>query len=278
MSLSLILAIILVGVLGAGLGTMVGLGGGVFIVPALAVVLGVDLRAAIAAGAICVVLNSLNGSSVYLKQGMVNLKLAMVLLISTVVATAVGALVVIYTPVDTLKVIFGAVLGLTAIAMVAQPGGRRCVNTGPDPLGLEASYDRPTKPGRRHYVPQKVRSGIGLSGVAGLTAGMLGIGGGAVHVPIMNSLMRVPLRAAVATSTFMVGLTGLVSALIYTGAGLVDVAVTVPAMGGILIGSQMGSQMGCKMPTDALRNVLIAVLVFMALAMVADGFGWWTMR
>lgn len=278
MSIWLIAAIALTGFVGAGMGTMVGMGGGTFMVPVLAVVLGVDLRAAIAAGAICVVLNSLQGSSIYLKQGMVNLKLAMVLQISTIVAAIIGALVVIFAPVNALKVVFGMVLVLTVVAMFLQPRGRRSVSSGPDPYGLEASYDRPTKPGYRNYVPQKVRSGIGLNSLAGLTAGMLGIGGGAVQVPIMNSVMRVPLRAAVATSTFMVGLTALVSALIYTGAGLVDAAVTVPAMVGIVVGAQMGSRMGTRISPHALRTILVIVLVVLGAAMMGDGAGLWSLR
>ncbi len=277
MSTLLLIGIALTGFFAAALGAMVGMGGGTFVVPILVVAMGIDIRAAIAAGAICVVLTSLKGSSVYLKEGMVNMKLAMVLEISTIVAAVVGAMVVIFAPVAALKVIFGLVLGLTAIALITEPKGSKSTKKGPDPYGLQASYDRPTKPGHKHYIPKRVRSGVGLNSVAGLTAGMLGIGGGAVQVPIMNKLMRVPMRAAVATSTFMVGMTALVSALIYTGAGLVDVAVTVPAMAGILVGSQMGSKMGTRVPEHTIKKVLIVVLVVLGIMMLADGFGWWSL-
>lgn len=276
MSTLLLIGIALTGFFAAGLGTMVGMGGGTFVVPILVVALGIDVRAAIAAGAICVVLTSLKGSETYLKEGMVNLKLAMVLEISTIVAAVIGAMFVIFAPEAALKVIFGLVLGLTGIAMIADPKGRKSVRSGADPLGLEDSFDRPAKSGEKNYVPQKIRSGVGLNSLAGLTAGMLGIGGGAVQVPIMNKLMKVPMHAAVATSTFMVGLTAVVSALIYTGAGLVDVAVTVPAMAGILIGSAMGSKLGTKVPEKALKNILIVVLFVLAVMMVADGMGWWS--
>lgn len=278
MSTLILITIAIVGFLAAGLGTMVGMGGGTFVVPILAVVLGVDIKAAIAAGAICVVLNSLNGSSEYLKEGMVNMKLAMVLEISTICAAVLGALVVIFAPVAALKVIFGLVLLLTGIAMAINPKGKKTVESGPDPFGLEASFDRPQKSGEKQYVPQRVRRGIGLNSLAGLTAGMLGIGGGAVQVPIMNKMMKVPMRAAVATSTFMVGMTALVSALIYTGAGLVDVAVTVPAMAGILVGSQMGSKMGTQVPEKYLKIVLIVVLFVLSVMMMADGMGWWSLQ
>lgn len=278
MSTLLLIAIALTGFGAASLGTMVGMGGGTFVVPILVVALGIDIRAAIAAGAICVVLTSLKGSCAYLEEGMVNMKLAMVLEITTITAAVAGAMVVIFAPVNALKIIFGLVLAVTALAIFASPKGRKSIQSGPDPFGLEASYDRPTKPGQRNYVPQKVRSGVGLNSLAGLTAGMMGIGGGAVQVPIMNQLMRVPMRAAVATSTFMVGMTAVVSALIYTGAGLVDVAVTVPAMAGIMVGSKMGSKMGTQVSTSVLKTLLVLVLVVLSVMMVADGFGWWSMR
>ncbi len=273
MSLFLIAGIALTGFLAAGLGTMVGLGGGVFVVPILAVVLGVELKAAIAASAVCVVLNSLRGSSVYLQRGLVNVKLAMVLQVSTAVAAIVGGLIVIFAPVQILKLLFAATLALTIGVMIARPNGGKRVKSGPDPYGLRASFDRPDDRGPAEYVPQHVRSGIGLSSVAGLTSGMLGIGGGAVQVPIMNTVMAVPLRAAVATSTFMVGITATVSALIYAGAGLVDVAVTVPAMAGIVVGAQMGGQLGSHVPVKMLRTLLIAVLLGLTIAMAADGLG-----
>ncbi len=276
MSVLVLAAIALTGFFAAGLGTMVGMGGGTFVVPILVVALGIDIRAAIAAGAICVVLTSLKGSCAYLEEGMVNMKLAMVLEVTTIVAAVAGAMVVIFAPVEALKIIFGLVLAMTAVAMYINPKGRGSVKSGPDPYGLEASYDRPTKPGHRVYVPQRVRRGVGLNSLAGLTAGMMGIGGGAVQVPIMNKLMRVPMRAAVATSTFMVGMTALVSALVYTGAGLVDVAITVPAMAGIVLGSQMGSHIGTKASASILKVVLIGVLVVLAVMMVADGMGWWS--
>lgn len=275
MTLLLLVGIALTGFFAAGVGTMVGLGGGIVVVPMLAVVLGVELKAAIAASAICVVLSSLRGSTVYLRRGLVNIKLAMVLQVTAAMAAVVGGLVVIYAPVEVLKVIFAVTLASIVVAMILRPGGTERVEKGPDPFGLVASFDRPGQKGEARYIPQNVGPGMGLSGMAGLTSGMLGIGGGAVHVPIMNSLMRVPLRAAVATSTFMVGMTATVSALIYTGAGLVDAAVTVPAMAGIVVGSHVGSQVGSHVPVALLRKLFIGVLIVLTLAMAGDGLGFW---
>lgn len=278
MSPLLLLGIMATGFFAAGLGTMVGLGGGVIVVPVLAVLLGVELKAAIAASAVCVVLNSLRGSAVYLRQGLVNLKLAMILQITTAIFAIIGGLVVVYAPVQALKLVFAVTLGGTIIAMVARPGGAAGVQEGPDPFGVGVSYQKPDGGGRARYIPQHIRSGVGMSGLAGLTSGLLGIGGGAIQVPLMTAWMGVPLRAAVATSTFMVGMTATVSALIYAAAGLVDMAVTVPAMVGIVAGSQVGSRLATRLPVGILKKVLVGALVGLTIAMALDGLGLWSMR
>jgi len=127
-------------------------------------------------------------------------------------------------------------------------------------------------------VPQRMTRGVTLSLLAGLSSGMLGIGGGAVQVPMMSAMMRVPLRAAAATSTFMVGTTASVSALILAMAGVVDVAVTVPAMAGVMLGSNLGARLGARVSAGALRQVLIMTLAVLTVAMAADGLGWVQLR
>ncbi|RAL20628.1 sulfite exporter TauE/SafE family protein [Lujinxingia litoralis] len=274
-AVALILAIFVTGFLAGGLGSMVGLGGGVFIVPVLSLVLGVDLKAAIAASAICVVLNSLNGSAEYLRRGLVHIKLALLLQISTAMAAILGGILVVYSPVQTLKLVFAGTLALVIAALVGAPGEAELVapGSGKDPFGMATEFDEPGSAAPRGYVPQRVKRGIALSWLAGLSSGMLGIGGGAVQVPMMSAMMRVPLRAAAATSTFMVGTTASVSALILAMAGVVDVAVTVPAMAGVMFGSNLGARLGAKVSSGALRRVLIATLSVLTVAMALEGLG-----
>ncbi|RVU43094.1 sulfite exporter TauE/SafE family protein [Lujinxingia sediminis] len=279
MGAMIIVAIFVTGFLAGGLGSMVGLGGGVFIVPVLSLVLGVDLKAAIAASAICVVLNSLNGSAEYLRRGMVHIKLALLLQVSTAMAAILGGIIVVYSPVQTLKLVFAGTLALVIAALVAAPRGAEVVPPGGhDPFGMATEFDDPTTAKPLSYVPQRMKRGVTLSWLAGLSSGMLGIGGGAVQVPMMSAMMRVPLRAAAATSTFMVGTTASVSALILAMAGVVDVAVTVPAMAGVMIGSNLGARLGAKVSAGALRQVLILTLAVLTVAMAADGLGWVQLR
>ncbi|MBA2662335.1 MAG: sulfite exporter TauE/SafE family protein [Bradymonadaceae bacterium] len=252
---------------------MCGLGGGIFIVPVLSVLLGVDLKSAIAASAICVVVNSLSGTGVYLRACMVNIKLGLYLQITTTMGAIVGGLLVVYAPVNALKIVFALVLYLMIAAMVRKPPPRAPIVGAPDGLGLRCAYDDPALASEVSYTPDRIGLGMGLSSFAGLASGLLGIGGGPVQVPLMNTVMGVPLKAAAATSTFMVGVTASVSALIYYSSGLVDAALTVPAVLGILVGSQTGSRIGRNIAAASLQRVLVIVLAILATAILLEAFG-----
>ena len=102
---------------------------------------------------------------------------------------------------------------------------------------------------------------------------MLGIGGGAVKVPIMNSLMRVPLKATIGTSMYMVGITVSASAFLYYNHGLIDPSVAVPALLGVAIGSQAGSRLGRRLRGRVLTRLLVLVLFYLAVTLLLQSFG-----
>lgn len=260
--------------LAGGFGSMCGLGGGIFIVPILSVVLGVDLKVAIAASAICVVVNSLSGTGVYLRAHMVHIKLGLLLQITTTLGAIVGGLLVVYAPVHLLKGGFAILLYAMIASMIRKPDARPpSASASADRLGLQSSYKDPALDTTITYTPDALLPGMVLSSAAGLVSGLLGIGGGAVQVPLMNTIMRVPLKASAATSTFMVGITASVSALIYYSSGLVDATITIPAIVGILIGSQTGARLGRNVPTAILQSVLIVVLIILATAILLEAVG-----
>ena len=260
--------------LAGGFGSMVGLGGGIFIVPILSVVLGVDLKVAIAASAICVVVNSLSGTGVYLRAHMVHIKLGLLLQITTTIGAIVGGLLVVYAPVHLLKAGFAIILYAMIASMIRKPDPKPPSEAAKaDRLGLKSSYEDPALGTTVTYTPEAIVPGMFFSTAAGLVSGLLGIGGGAVQVPLMNTVMGVPLKASSATSTFMVGITASVSALIYYSSGLVDATVTVPAIIGVLLGSQTGARLGRTVPTAILQAVLIVVLIILATAILLEAVG-----
>lgn len=256
------------------LGSMLGLGGGVFMVPLFTLFLGVDPKIAVAASAIAVVTNSVVGSTRHLRNRYVNIRLSMLLEISTALGAIVGALIAVAVSAGFLKALLGVVLLYAAWSMLR---GRKveienCSLDEPDNLHLMDSFHE--KDGRLvRYMPRRVPFGIGASSGAGVISGMLGIGGGVVQVPMMNLLMKVPLRAAAGSSSFMVGMTAVATAAVFYASGKIDLTVTVPAMIGVLAGSNIGSVLTRRLKTERLVIVFVVVMVYLGVSMVLSAFG-----
>jgi len=258
------------------LGAMLGLGGGVFIVPIYTLFFDVPQKAAIAASALAVVSNSVVGSQSHLRSGFTNLRLVMLLLLPMVAGAIVGAFVGVYAPDALLSVVFGGVLIYAAFSMLLKRSAAPDTSAEPDPWGLGASFVDPASKKTTAYVPQKVRAGLGIGGVAGMLSGMLGVGGGVVMVPAMTLVMKVPLKAAAGTSAFMVGMTAVATAFVYYSNGKVDPTIAAPAMVGIFFGGRFGAALTRRLKVQSLTMVFVVILAFLGLWMIqrgADIFG-----
>jgi uncharacterized membrane protein YfcA len=264
--------------LGAGtVGTMLGLGGGVILVPVLSLVFDVPLETAVAASAIAVVANSLSGSGVYLQARFTNVRLALLLLISTTFGALAGGLLVISLPEAVIRLLFAALLLFVAWVM----GRRRvpvvassvAVALPPDPHRLRGRYLDPSVNQIVTYVPRGLRVGVPVSSFAGVASGMFGIGGGPITVPLLTLVMRVPVKAAASTSSFMVGPTAAASALIYYSGGFVNPRVSLAAVLGIVVGARLGASISKRIRAQQLTQVFVVVLVLLAISMALRGFG-----
>lgn len=274
MDLDYSLALGLAAAAAAILGSMLGLGGGVFIVPLFTLYLGVDPKIAVGASAIAVVTNSVVGSSNHLRNGFTNMRLSMLLQISTAIGAIVGAIIAIWADASILKAVLGLILVYAAVSMIR---GRKLVypNAGPDtpdPLALGGSFPDPASGTEIRYVPQRVKTGLGISTGAGVLSGMLGIGGGVIQVPMMNLVMKMPVKAAAGTSSFMVGMTAVATAAVFYSEGKIDPRVAVPAMLGVFIGSSVGSTLTKRMKTDRLILVFFVILTYLGLSMILAAF------
>jgi uncharacterized membrane protein YfcA len=262
---------------GAGtLGTMLGLGGGIFLVPILSLVFDVPLRAAIAASAISVVANSISGSRIYLEARYTNVRLAYVLLVPMSTGAIVGGVLATSMPLAVLKIVFATLLISIAYIMVkrrnpgAIPVGR---SRAPDSLRLAGRYVDGPASDVVSYVPRRIRYGFPMASLGGVASGLFGIGGGPITVPMMNLLMRVPVKAAASTSSFMVGMTASASALIYYSRGHVDPVITIISVAGIIVGARVGARLAAKLRQDLLVILFVVVLTILALSMYLDAFG-----
>lgn len=254
----------LIGLLVGGLGSMLGIGGGVLLIPLLTNVLGLPIKTAIGASIVSVIATSSAAGSVYVGKGMSHTRLAMVMEIATTLGALAGGITAILLSPNLLSGIFGAVLLYVAYSMGrGQAGSAAAATTGM----LDTSYVDPISNKVVRYGVKRLPYGLGASFLAGNVSGLLGIGGGVIKVPVMSLIMGMPMRAAIATSNFMIGITAATSAVIYYQRGFVDPRVAIPTALGVLLGAQIGSRLGGRLRSNTLRNVFRVVLFLFALLM-----------
>jgi hypothetical protein len=267
--------VILLGAVAAGLtGALVGLGGGVLIIPMLTA-LGVDIRHAIAASIIAVIATSCGAASSYLRDGLANIRIGIFLCVATTSGAVLGAAVNGLVPARSLFFIFSAVLTWSGAVMFRKrnrPTARFDVESAPaGRLRLGGRFYDPALGRIRRYVPRRPAFGFGLMLVAGTVSGLLGIGSGALKVPAMDLAMDLPIKVSTATSNFMIGITALASALVYLQRGQVLVPLVSPIALGVVGGSALGTRLLPRLQPATIRGWFVVVLAVVVTQMLYRG-------
>jgi uncharacterized membrane protein YfcA len=261
------------GALAAGfLGSLTGLGGGVVIVPLLALGFGVDIHYAIGASLVSVIATSSGAAAAYVKEGYSNIRLGMFLEVATTTGALIAAFVAVLVPASAIAVIFGIVLLLSALLSTRhrpEPTGNEPLDPLATRLRLDSTY--PTLLGKQAYHIHHVPAGFGLMFLAGQLSGLLGIGSGAFKVLAMDQAMRAPFKVSTTTSNFMIGVTAAASAGIYLSLGYIDPGLAMPVMLGVLLGSFLGSQVLVRAEVRPLRIVFGLVIVVVGIEMIYKG-------
>jgi uncharacterized protein len=261
------------GSLAAGfLGALTGLGGGVVLVPLLAIFFKVDIHYAIGASLVSVIATSSGSASAYVKEGFSNIRIGMFLEIATTLGAILGAFLTAHVPASAIAVIFGLVLMYSAyVARKIRP--RTAGDRPPDPLAsrLKLNGSFPDTNGSRQYNVYRVPAGFSLMFGAGALSGLLGIGSGAMKVVAMDQAMRIPFKVSTTTSNFMIGVTAAASAGVYLSRGYINPTLAMPVMLGVLIGSLIGTKVLVKTKTKSLRLVFSLVIVLLGIEMLVKG-------
>lgn len=268
--------ILLVASVGAGgLGALLGLGGGVIIVPVLTLMAGINIHYAIGASIISVIATSSGAAATYVKDKITNLRLGMFLEMATTAGAVTGALVAGWLPGRALSVVFGVVLGHAAWTMYRSRREELPRGVVGSPLAtrlrLHGAYDDPALGRRVDYQITGVPQGLAMMGLAGLISGLLGIGSGVFKVIAMDMMMRAPLKVSTTTSNFMIGVTAAASAGIYFLRGDINPFIAAPVALGILLGTLAGTRLLLHLRGTAIRKVFVVVLVAVALQMIWRG-------
>ncbi len=264
----------MISLLAGFLGALTGLGGGVVLVPALALLFGVDVRYAIGASLVSVIATSSGSAAAYVKEGYSNIRIGMFLEIATTLGALFGAFLASRVTTPTIAIIFGVVLLYSAVESLFEIHREVRESSHADPLAtrLKLNGEYPVGNLRRRYDVQHVPAGFSLMFGAGALSGLLGIGSGALKVIAMDRVMRVPFKVSTTTSNFMIGVTAAASAGIYLSRGYIEPGLAMPVMLGVLTGALAGTRVLVRARVRTLRKVFAGVIVLLGLEMIFNGF------
>jgi uncharacterized membrane protein YfcA/uncharacterized membrane protein len=263
----------------AGLvGSLVGLGGGVLVVPLLTLAFAVAPEIAIGVSIVSVIATSSGAAAAYVRDHITNLRVGMFLEIATTIGAIVGAFLALIIAPGWLFIVFGLVLIVSALPLIVKIGEEIPSGVTNDVwarrLSLASSYPD-EKLGREiDYQVTRVPQGFGLMTVAGLISGLLGIGSGTFKVLAMDTAMRLPMKVSTTTSNFMIGVTAAASAGIYFQRGDINPLYAAPVALGVLLGATLGAKLLARFSNSALRKLFVPILLAIAIEMLIRGAGY----
>lgn len=273
------LLIIVIGLAAGCLGAILGIGGGMIITPILTVMMGLDIKYAIGASIISVIATSSGATIAYLKDDMLNLRVAMFLEIATTVGAIMGALLVGLFSSTFLYILFGFFLLYSTYNMIRKLMSKKgeSVYTEQDTtvkkLRLADSYYDKSEKKKIDYSMKNIPGGFVMMWAAGLASGLLGIGSGAFKVIAMDTIMKMPLKPSSATSNLMMGVTAAASATVYFFNGSIRPDIAGPLAIGVLVGATVGARLMQVLKPRLIRMIFVPIIFLMGLQMVLKGFG-----
>lgn len=261
------LVIVFAGGVAGVLGALLGLGGGIFLVPFLNIVLGLTFRQAVAISLMTVIATSSAVSAGTAGRHLMNLRLGMLLEVATAAGGLAGGLTTEYIAERTLQISFAILTAAIAVVMLTRLERRNViVDTSVEPGLLGGRFHEDESGGTVVYRVKRLPLALIASLLAGNVSSLLGIGGGIIKVPVLNAWCGVPLRAAAATSAFMIGVTAVSAVPLYYARGQVIETVAAAAVIGVLFGSRLGFWLGGRWKAKWLKALMAAVLAVVSLS------------
>ncbi len=285
----LVIIILLASVVAGVVGSLLGLGGGVVVVPALSLFLHIPIQLAIGASIISVIATSSGSAATYVRDRLTNLRVGMFLEIATTLGAISGAYIATVVHGNVLFIVFAAVLLYSLYPQITRVirERRQFAKTQTRPpgdtliasdriatsLALGGTFYDPAAKRQFIYGVRNVPGGFGIMYLAGIFSALLGIGGGVFKVLAMDTVMGMPIKASTATSNFMIGATAAASAGIYFLRGDVNPVIAAPVALGVIGGSYIGTRLLSRLAGSSVRLVFAVVMALIAVQMAFKGFG-----
>ncbi len=256
------------------LGGMLGMASGIFVVPALTLLFGIDIRHAVGASLVSVIACSCGSAASAMENRLTNVRLAILLEVGTTLGALSGVVLGGIFPSSMLFLLFSVILLVSAHQMFRK---RKISGAGGDfdiprdrwaaRLRLNSSYPDPSTNQEISYSVSRLWLGLILMYGAGAVSALLGIGSGVLKVPAMDSALRLPIKVSSATSNFMIGVTAAASAGIYYVRGDIIARIAAPVALGSVFGAYLGTKILMRTSNERIRTLFIVVLLALAVKM-----------
>ncbi len=272
-----LILLILVAIIAGLIGSIFGVGGGIILVPLLVFVFNIPIRIAAGISIVSIIATSLMGSSVYLKSEITNVKLGAILQAAMSTGSIIGALISVYASEEIISLAFSFMLFYASYMMIrsAQSSDKE-LNTSEgiaSQLKLDGTFLDKSEGRIVNYGVKNLAKGFFISILGGMIAGMLGVGGGLINVPVISMLMGAPIKVAIATSNFIIGITAVSGSIVYFIRGLVDPLIVAPVVIGIVIGAFIGANYMPKIRNITLKRLFSLYLIYTAVRLILRSLG-----
>jgi hypothetical protein len=256
-----------------------GVGGGVLFVPIVGGFFPFHLDFVRGAGLLVALAGALAAGPGLLKKGMADLRLAIPVALIASASAIVGAMLGLALPTNVVQTALGAtILGIVAIMLVARKSEFPHVGKADDlsvALRISGIYHEASTGQHVEWKVHRTPQALATFVVIGVMAGMFGLGAGWANVPVLNLMMGAPLKVSVGTSKFLLSITDTSAAWIYVNNGAVLPMLVVPSVIGIMMGSIVGVRILATTKPAAIRQVVVALLLFAGTRALLKGTGIW---
>jgi len=261
------------------LGSLLGLGGGVIIVPILTLGLGVPTLFAIGASIVSVIATSSGAASTYVKDKITNLRIGMFLELATTTGAISGAVLTLSLVKTGLEgviyILFGIVLLLSVLPLLRQLGEELPTGVTPDAISrkleLNGEYHDLVLNKDVYYQATRSKLALSIMYVAGLVSGLLGIGSGVLKVVALDIGMKLPMKVSSTTSNFMIGVTAAASTGIFYLGGYINPFIAAPVVLGVVLGSTIGTRILVRSRNASIRKLFVPIIIILAIEMLLHG-------
>lgn len=240
----------LVGFVGGFLGSMLGLGGGIIVVPALNI-LGFNIKTAVAISIFSTIAVWSSASEKYIRSNMVDFKISVFLGSATTLGAILGSRSLVYLPEKVIVLIFVPIALLVIYSNL---------------VGYRSGHSRSVITFKRllfSYI---------FMVLSGFASAIMGIGAGIFKVFAMDRILNMPYKVSTATSVFLIGITTSSSALYYLKSLSFDPSYASFVSFGSLIGGFLGSRVMIRLPERVLRFLFSFVVSLLVISLLIKTF------